>query len=168
MPYTTPDKILAMKQDTLRRLAQLADDGGKHREVWREAADLIRRAGNYRWVGLYEVTDTQIGAIAWTGPVAPAFPRFPRDKGLNGAAVNTRDAVISQDVANDPRYLTAFATTGAEAIVPVIGDSGLVIGTIDVESDRRHAFSPEDEHFLRSCASALKRLWRSVPAERLT
>jgi putative methionine-R-sulfoxide reductase with GAF domain len=48
----------------------------------------------------------------------------PRDKGLNGVAVNTRDAVISQDVANDPRYLTAFATTGAEAIFPVLGDSG--------------------------------------------
>ena len=158
-------KILAMKQNTLERLAQLADDGGEHREVWQEAADLIRRAGDYRWVGLYEVTETEIGAIAWTGTVAPAFPRFPRDKGLNGAAVNTRDAVISQDVANDPRYLTAFETTGAEAIFPVLGDSGVVIGTIDVESDRPNAFSPEDEHFLRSCSTALKRLWRAFPRE---
>ena len=154
-----------MKQDTLERLVQLADGGGERRAAWQEAAELIRRAGDYRWVGLYEVMDTEISAIAWTGTVAPAFPRFPRDKGLNGVAVSTRDAVISQDVANDPRYLTAFATTGAEAIFPVLGNSGLVIGTIDVESDRRHAFSPEDERFLRSCATALRGLWRTLPGE---
>jgi L-methionine (R)-S-oxide reductase len=154
-----------MKQDTLERLARLADLGGEHRTVWQEAAELIRRTGDFRWVGLYEVTDTEIRAITWTGTVAPAFPRFPRDKGLNGVAVNTRDAVISQDVANDPHYLTAFATTGAEAIFPVLGDSGLVIGTIDVECDRPNAFSPDDERFLRSCAIALQDLWRTLPGE---
>jgi len=113
-----------MKQDTLARLARLADHGGEHRTVWQEAAELIRRAGDYRWVGLYAVTDTEIRAVTWTGTVAPAFPRFRATRDLNGVAVNTRDAVISQDVANDPRYLTAFATTGAEAIFPVLGDSG--------------------------------------------
>src|SRR6185369_6554106 len=116
-----------------------------------------------RWVGLYEVTETEIGAIAWTGTVAPAFPRFPRDKGLNGVAVRTNTAVISQDVAHDPRYLTAFATTGAEAIFPVVDDSGLIVGTIDVESDRRNAFLPEDESFLRECAIVLKPLWTTLP-----
>ena len=66
---------------------------------------------------------------------------------------------MSQDVANDPRYLTAFATTGSEAIFPVLSDAGEVIGTIDVESDRRNAFAPEDEQFLQACAIALRRLW---------
>jgi putative methionine-R-sulfoxide reductase with GAF domain len=146
-----------MKKETLERLTQLADRGDV--AVWQEAAELIRRTGDYRWVGLYEVTDTEIGAIAWTGTVAPAFPRFPRDKGLNGVAVATRDVVVSQDVASDPRYLTAFATTGSEAIFPVLADDGQVIGTIDVESDRRNAFSPDDEYLLRACAIELRSLW---------
>ena len=153
-----------MKQDALERLAWLADHGAGRRAAWQDAAELIRRAGDYRWVGLYEVTDTEIGAIAWTGAIAPAFPRFPRDKGLNGVAVHTQEAVISQDVDNDPRYLTAFATTGSEAIFPVLGDSGSVIGTIDVECDRPNAFSPEDEQFLRSCSTALRGLWRTRPS----
>jgi GAF domain-containing protein len=158
--------IYGMKQDTLERLARLVDHvSGERHAVWQEAAELIRRAGDYRWVGLYEVTDIEIRAIAWTGTVAPAFPRFPRDKGLNGVAVRTKDAVISQDVANDSRYLTAFATTGSEAIFPVLGDCGVVIGTIDVECDRPNAFSPEDELFLRSCSIASGRLWRTVPRE---
>ena len=89
-----------MKQETLERLRSLP--GCKGVAVWQEAAELIRRAGDYRQVGLYEVTDTAISAVAWTGTVAPAFPRFPREKGLNGVAVSTKNAVISQDVANDP------------------------------------------------------------------
>ena len=157
--------IHAMKQDTLERLARLADHGDERRAVWQEAAELIRRAGDYRWVGLYEVTDTEIGAIAWTGTVAPAFPRFPRDEGLNGVAVNTRDAVISQDVANDPRYLAAFADDWRRGDLPCARGFRLAIGTIDVECDRPNAFSPEDEHFLRSCSIALKGLWRTLPEE---
>jgi putative methionine-R-sulfoxide reductase with GAF domain len=151
-----------MKNWALEQLALLADRGTMAHAAWQEAAELIRQAGEYRWVGLYEVTDTEIGAIAWTGMVGPAFPRFPRTKGLNGVAVVTKDAVLSQDVSSDPRYLTAFATTGSEGIFPVLGDAGQVIGTIDVESDRRNAFSPEDERFLRACAIALRRLWRNA------
>jgi L-methionine (R)-S-oxide reductase len=128
--------------------------------VRRDAAERIQLARGYRWVGLYEVTPTEIAALAWTGSEAPAFPRFPRDKGLNGAAVASHDVVIAQDVASDPRYLTAFATTGAEAIGPIVGDDGDVVGTIDVESDRPHAFTVEDERFLRRAAAALRALWR--------
>ena len=149
-----------MRADTFDRLEALA----KRRDfgAWQEAALLIREAGLYRWVGLYEVTATEIGAIAWTGTVAPAFPRFPRDRGLNGVAVATRAAVISQDVSSDARYLTAFDSTGSEAIVPVMSDAGDVIGTIDVESDRRYAFSGDDETFLQVCAVSLRELWYSA------
>jgi GAF domain-containing protein len=147
-----------MKQGSLERLTALIER--RDVDVWREVAELILRSGGYRWVGLYEVTQTEIGAIVWTGTTAPAFPRFPRDKGLNGVAVATKEAVVSQDVANDPRYLTAFANTGSEAIFPVVADTGEVIGTIDVESDRPNAFSPGDDQFLRACAIALRPLWQ--------
>jgi hypothetical protein len=48
----------------LERLAQLADRGGEHRALCEEAAEMIRQAGEYRWVGLYEVTETEAPAIA--------------------------------------------------------------------------------------------------------
>ena len=150
-----------MIPETFDQLRELVDPLRlrNRRAVAREAADLIRQAGSYRWVGLYDVTETEVAAIAWTGEIAPAFPRFPRTQGLNGAAVAAGDVVISQDVARDPRYLTAFPTTGSEAIVPVLTDDRQVVGTIDVESDRLNAFSPEDEIFLRRCALALAPLW---------
>jgi L-methionine (R)-S-oxide reductase len=134
---------------------------------WRDAAELIRVAGDYRWVGLYEVTDTEIRAVAWTGPTPPAFPRFSREKGLNGVAVSTKAPVVCQDVAHDPRYLTTFSNTGSEAVIPVISEAGHVLGTIDVESERRNAFSTDDELFLAACAATVRALWESARHEPL-
>jgi putative methionine-R-sulfoxide reductase with GAF domain len=141
----------------LRNLASLRTDRGARA---REAAELIRAARSFHWVGLYDVTRTEIAALGWTGPNAPAFPRFPVTQGLNGAAVRARQNVIVQDVSKDPRYLTTFGSTRAEAIFVVASPAdGRIIGTIDVESDRANAFTREDEAFLRNCAAALSSLW---------
>ena len=68
--------------------------------------------------------------------------------------------MISNDVANDPRYLTAFESTGSEMIVPILGaESGIVIGTLDVESERLGAFGGEDRDFVERCATALMALY---------
>ena len=125
----------------------------------RLAAEVIRAARGYRWVGLYDVTPSHIAALAWTGPTAPQHPTFSRTQGLNGAAVAQGAPVIVQDLRNDPRYLTTFGSTRAEAIFPVRGAAGELVGTIDVESDRINAFTPEDEAFLRQCADVLAFLW---------
>jgi putative methionine-R-sulfoxide reductase with GAF domain len=122
-------------------------------------ARLIRQAGDYRWVGLYDVHAVEIVNIAWSGSGPPAHPRFPRSLGLSGAAVATAKTVASNDVAHDPRYLTAFMDTGSEIIVPVaVGDE--VRGTLDVESAATGAFGPDDQAFLERCAGAAVQLWR--------
>jgi putative methionine-R-sulfoxide reductase with GAF domain len=151
----------SMKNSVLDELVSMSarDDAS----AWHEIAELIRGAGGYRWVGLYAVTGVDIRAVAWTGPVPPAFPRFPLDQGLNGVAVSTKAPVVCQDVENDPRYLTAFSNTRSEAVFPVLSEGGQVIGTIDVESDRTNAFSTDDALFLVMCAARARALWKSVP-----
>jgi GAF domain-containing protein len=115
------------------------------------AAEEIRRAGGYRWVGIYTVLEREIAVVAWSGPGAPTHPRFPRERGLNGAAVRTGEPIVVQDVAADPRYLPTLGGTRAEAIVPVRSpSSGAVVGTIDVESDRVGAFTDADRALLAS------------------
>ena len=136
----------------------LMADGGTRLEKAKAVAELIRSAGAYRWVGLYDVGDEQITAIAWTGAVAPAFATFPLSQGLSGDAVRTRAPVIVEDVSIDPRYVITFPSTKSEIIVPVlVGDA--VPGTIDVESERVDAFSSQDVRFLQDCARAARQLW---------
>jgi GAF domain-containing protein len=142
----------------MSRLAAIAGRSGNRVARAMEAAECICIARNFHWVGLYDVTESEIRAIAWTGSIPPAFPTFPRTQGLNGAAVATGRPVIINDVRNDPRYLTTFSATLAEAVVPVRSGTRIA-GTIDVESDRVNAFSADDEQFLKQCAVTLEPLW---------
>jgi len=145
----------------LETVREIAARPGDRAGRAKDAAERIRSARNYHWVGLYDVTASEIRAIAWTGREAPAFPTFPRTQGLNGAAVDAGRPVIVNDVRADPRYLTTFGATRAEAIVPVRRD-GTIVGTLDVESDRVNAFDSADEEFLVSCAAALAVLWSAT------
>ena len=140
-------------------LRSLATSRGDRVARAREAAEYIRAARGYHWIGLYDVTPSHITAIAWTGTTAPAYPTFPRSQGINGAAVAAGTPIVVQDVREDPRYLTAFGTTRAEAIFPVRGPDTTIVGTIDVESEHVNAFTAEDEAFLVQCATALAPLW---------
>ena len=138
-------------------LARCGDRAAKAERV----AEAIRLAGNYRWVGIYDVTEREIAALAWSGKGAPAYPRFPVTKGLSGTAVSQRRTIISNDVTNDPRYLTAFGSTQSEIIVPVVNPrGGQVVGTIDVESERKGAFTDADREMLGACAETILPLWK--------
>ena len=126
----------------------------------KHTCDAIRQTGNYRWVGLYDVAETEVRNIAWSGPGAPAYPNFQLTKGLSGAAIADKKTVVSNDVANDPRYLTAFSSTGSEAIIPIIQPgTDRVIGTLDVESDHVNAFRESDQRMLEICGKTLGERW---------
>lgn len=144
---------------TLHGLRVLVETPGDRSTRAGPAAECIRSARGYHWVGLYDVTASHITAIAWTGTSAPSHPTFPRAQGLNGAAVEAAATIVVQDVRQDPRYLTTFGATRAEAIIPVRDRDRGVVGTIDVESDHVGAFSREDIEFLEMCAVALEPLW---------
>ena len=149
-----------MSESITVSLAEASDSEAPREARARAAAEIIRNARRYRWVGIYDVGDDQISIVAYTGSEPPAHPSFGIAQCLSGEAVRTRATVVSNDVASDPRYLTAFESTGSEAIVPILGaESGMVIGTLDAESDRIGAFSPEDILFLEDCAAVLRPLY---------
>jgi putative methionine-R-sulfoxide reductase with GAF domain len=123
-------------------------------------AELIAKLGEYRWVGVYDVGAEQVSIIAWSGASAPEHPTFPVGKGLTGAAIEQKRAVVAGDVRSDPRYLTAFGSTVSEIIVPVLAPGeNRVIGTVDVESELTNAFSARDQQMIEQCAQAALPLW---------
>lgn len=151
-----------MSEDTkLHKQIQTVLESSDNRKAKAERiAEAIRLSRNYRWVGIYDVNEMEIAVIAWSGQGAPAFPRFPVTKGLSGEAASSRSTVISNDVENDSRYLTAFGSTQSEIIVPVISPTTkAVIGTVDVESERKNAFTDVDKRLLEECAREIIRLY---------
>ncbi len=146
----------------LSELRQIVERSDVRTALLEQVADFLRRSGNYRWVGLYEVDHHagEVRSLVFRGPGAPAYLSFPMDKGLTGTAIRERRTVNIGDVATDPDYLTAFGTTRSEIIVPVFDAlRNIVAGTIDIESDEVQAFSEEDQIFLEDCAETIRSLW---------
>jgi GAF domain-containing protein len=95
---------------------------------------------------------------AGTGDEPPAYPRFPKCQGLCGAVAETGETLMVGDVRKDPRWLPAFWTTHSEIVVPILCEgNGQVIGVIDVESEKRNAFTEDDQDFLEHVAVVLAR-----------
>ena len=162
MTQVIGSRALGRQLDILRSLGDGPDDRATKAQ---RAVELIKHLGSYRWAGLYDVLPTEIAVVAWSGPEAPTYPRFPVTQGLNGACVASRKPVIVQDVANDPRYLTTIGGTKGEMIQPIVDESGTVIGTIDIESDQVNAFTDRDAGLLARCAETLSWLWLAADRE---
>ena len=144
----------------LDELGRALRSGDGRKATAERISETIRSAGDYRWVGIYEVSGEEIAVIGWSGPGEPAYPRFPITQGLSGTAVSSGEAVVVGDVTTDPRYLTAFGSTRSEIIVPVIEPAtGKVVGTIDVESEHKNAFTDVDRATLERCAAAIADLF---------
>ena len=67
--------------NTLNQMRSTATGGDDRAEKARRLAELIRRLGEYRWVGIYDVGAEMVSMIAWIGPGAPENPSFPVTKG---------------------------------------------------------------------------------------
>jgi GAF domain-containing protein len=120
-------------------------------------AEMIRAACDYRWVGIYKIVRGDFVIVAKTGECPPAYPRFPITQRLAGAAVETKKEIMVADVHKDPRYLPTFGSTQSEIVVPVITESGKVVGLIDVESEKLNAFTENDRDFLEHAAYLIAR-----------
>jgi L-methionine (R)-S-oxide reductase len=148
-----------LENRTLGPLQQLVGGSTDRTNGAKRVAEWIAANRGYRWVGIYEVTPSDIGMIACTGSTPPAFPRFPVSRGLCGAAVASKSTVNVGNVQEDPRWLTTFGSTRSEVIVPVLAPDSRVVGLIDVESDALNAFDRADETFLADCAAVIAPLF---------
>jgi putative methionine-R-sulfoxide reductase with GAF domain len=133
-----------VSDDLVRQLGVLLDTTEMREVRAHHAAEALRVARGYRWVGIYDVDDDKTELIGHTGAQAAVDVRGSAGEGLGGEAVRTRGTVVSGDT----------------AIVPILGaESGIVIGTLDVESAENDGFTAEDQRFLEICAQALMPLF---------
>jgi sigma-B regulation protein RsbU (phosphoserine phosphatase) len=88
------------------------------------------------------------------GDSIPARLRVPLHKGLTGTAAGERRVLRVNDVTDDPRYI--HCETGVEArselVVPLLLRDRLV-GVLDLESTKPHAFTAEHERMLQTLGS---------------
>ena len=117
------------------------------------AVELLKeRMPRYTWVGIYLVTGNELVLGPFRGKPSP-HTTIPFGRGICGAAATGRATIIVDDVNNDPRYLACSIDTQSEIVVPIMRDG--VLGEIDIDSDVRAAFGPDDRDLLEAIAAIL-------------
>jgi L-methionine (R)-S-oxide reductase len=107
----------------------------------------------YNWVGFYLVDPADPGMLV-VGPYVGSFSpnvRIPINKGLCGAAAITRQTVVVNDVASDPRYLSGSEIVKANLVAPIFAGKELV-AELDIESYFTNTFTREEQTFAESIA----------------
>jgi GAF domain-containing protein len=144
---TTPRALLA---DLLRAVESSRDAD----EAMRSAVALLKaQVPHYTWVGIYRLEGDALVLGPFLGKPSP-HTRIPLGRGICGAAAAERQTIVVDDVHTDPRYLACSLDTKSEIVVPIMrGD--VVLGEIDIDSDRPAAFGAEDRALLEPVAEAL-------------
>jgi putative methionine-R-sulfoxide reductase with GAF domain len=146
--------------NTANQIRSIAMGGDDRAEKGKRLAELVRKLGDYRWVGVYDVGAESVSILSWTGDAVPERSSFPNTVGLTGAAIQVRRAAVSGDVRTDSRYFEVFESTLSEIVIPVLSPAGgHAIGTVQVESEKPDAFSAADQQMIEQCAQAALPLW---------
>jgi len=98
---------------------------------------------------------------------------IPLGEGIVGTAAARREAVLVEDVTQDPRYLNALDAVRSELAVPMTA-RGKLVGVLDVQSTRVKAYGEQDRSMLSLIGSRVAssienaRLYRRVDRQNRT
>ena len=140
-------------EGALEAIDRILRRGGDADEVLRAVVDdLHDRFEHYSWIGIYLVEGDDLVLGPWNGPEATEHVRIPVGQGVCGAAAASGQTEVVDDVNADPRYLACFPSTRSEIVVPIAYED-IVVGEIDIDSDRPAAFGEDDRVLLERVAA---------------
>ena len=139
----------AIEADMTQQLAAIGDRSTAMTRV----VELLKTIPHYQWVGIYLVEGDELVLGPFLGKPSP-HTRIPLGRGICGAAATAKATIVVDDVNSDPRYLACSIETQSEIVVPIMrGET--VLGEIDIDSDARAAFGPQDRAMLERVAALL-------------
>jgi GAF domain-containing protein len=120
----------------------------------------------YNWVGFYLIDKKDPSALV-LGPHTGSFTpkaKISWNEGLCGSAAATRRAVVSDNVAEDARYIQASDLVKSQISVPIMAGNK-IFAIFNVESYFLSAFKPTQEReFVDACAKIVSRCFARTAA----
>ena len=147
----------APKSDMYRELVKSADaltsgetDGVAN--MSNIAALLWEFLPDVNWTGFYRVVDGELVLGPFQGKTACI--RIPFGRGVCGAAAQTGETQLVEDVHAFPGHIACDANSASELVVPVIRD-GHVIAVVDLDSPSRGRFDDDDVLGIQSLVAVI-------------
>ena len=147
----------APKSDMYRELVKSADaltsgetDGVAN--MSNIAALLWEFLPDVNWTGFYRVVDGELVLGPFQGKAACI--RIPFGRGVCGAAAQTGETQLVEDVHAFPGHIACDANSASELVVPVMRD-GQVIAVVDLDSPSRGRFDDDDALGIESLVAVI-------------
>ena len=124
----------------------------------KRVAEVVRKVIDYEIFGILLLNDKTQElyfrfSVGHSHEVADRM-RIKVGEGVTGVAAQRAEAILVNDVANDPRYISAVPNVRSEIAVPLIVKNR-VIGVIDIESPQPDHFTEEHKRLLTLIASRM-------------
>jgi L-methionine (R)-S-oxide reductase len=147
----------APKSDMYRELVKSADaltsgesDGVAN--MSNIAALLWEFLPDVNWTGFYRVVDGELVLGPFQGKAACI--RIPFGRGVCGAAAQTGETQLVEDVHAFPEHIACDANSASELVVPVMRN-GQVIAVVDLDSPSRGRFDHDDALGIESLVAVI-------------
>ena len=116
-------------------------------------AAALHQAFGFFWVGFYLVKDDELVLAPFQGPIA--CTRIKRGKGVCGLAWEKAETIIVPDVEQFPGHIACNSDSKSEIVVPLISQ-GIVIGVLDIDSNRLNDFDETDKKYLEQFCNIIE------------
>ena len=104
------------------------------------------------WTGFYRAVDGELVLGPFQGKAACI--RIPFGRGVCGAAAQTGETQLVEDVHAFPGHIACDANSASELVVPVMRD-GHVIAVVDLDSPSRGRFDDDDALGIQSLVAVI-------------
>jgi GAF domain-containing protein len=109
-------------------------------------AAALKEQFNFFWVGFYLVKNDELVLGPFQGPVA--CTRIKKGRGVCGTSWNLGESLIVPDVEQFPGHIACSSLSKSEIVLPM-KKKGVVVGILDVDSERLNHFDEIDEFHLQ-------------------
>jgi GAF domain-containing protein len=123
----------------------------------RFAMELLDKLRDYDWSGIYRLQGDELHLDEYVG-ASTDHTVIPVGRGVCGTAVSENQNQVIADVRELSNYLACSLQTRSEIVV-LIRDGNRILGQIDIDGHRVHAFDDTDEALLESVADILASRW---------
>ena len=106
----------------------------------------------FDWTGFYRAVGPDMLKI---GPYQGGHGCLviPFSRGVCGAAARSGEVQLVDDVEAFPGHIACASSTRSELVLPVWNGEGLLLGVLDIDSDKPAAFTEEDAQSLAGLMS---------------
>ena len=147
---------MSLYKDILKEALDIIQSESSAKDKMQSICVLLEdKIEHYDWVGFYlsDIENRMLHLGPYTGEETD-HSTIPYGKGVCGQAAESEKTFLIDDVSAESNYIACSIHVKSEIVVPIFRE-GIVVGQIDIDSDKLAAFTAADQELLETICAEL-------------